>query len=269
MRPEDRQVLEALDEVRAAHPDLADLLAFYADLRAAQCRAKAQIEPPRRTLDEAEARRRMLEGQPQLDYSMLWIEEAAFADLVETIASVLRTRGDPRLESAVHAWDPQALVSLAREVFEGRVPPDTDQPRPERVAVELALVPYLEVAAEHFAPHLDASLWHHPHCPVCGGPPDLALLGEADGARQLVCSRCGAWWRFPRLECPFCRTVDQNHLRYYPSEDGLYRLYVCELCKRYLKTVDLRKARRKVLPTVERIVTIGMDVAARERGYQG
>ena len=54
---------------------------------------------------------------------------------------------------------------------------------------------------------------------------------------------------------------------YYPSEDGLYRLYVCEACQHYLKTVDLRQARRAILPEVERILTAPLDVAAQQRGY--
>jgi len=58
-------------------------------------------------------------------------------------------------------------------------------------------------------------------------------------------------------------------LIYYPSEDEVYRLYVCEACRRYLKTVDLRKTGgRTVLPRVERVITVAMDVAARRAGYQ-
>ena len=54
---------------------------------------------------------------------------------------------------------------------------------------------------------------------------------------------------------------------YYASDDQVYRLYVCQACKRYLKTVDLRRTLRNPNPLVERLVTISMDLAAQEQGY--
>jgi formate dehydrogenase maturation protein FdhE len=47
----------------------------------------------------------------------------------------------------------------------------------------------------------------------------------------------------------------------------MHRLYVCPACREYLKTVDLRKARRVVQPMVERLLTVGMDLAARDEGF--
>jgi formate dehydrogenase maturation protein FdhE len=69
------------------------------------------------------------------------------------------------------------------------------------------------------------------------------------------------------MRCPFCGTADHTKLSYYPGENGVYRLYVCGECSRYLKTVDLREVGREVLLPVERITTIAMDAAARKAGY--
>jgi FdhE protein len=102
---------------------------------------------------------------------------------------------------------------------------------------------------------------------VCGGAPDLAALEAETGARHLLCSRCNSKWLYPRVKCPFCGTTDHAKLAYYPSEDGVYRLYVCRGCRRYLKTVDLREVQREVLLPVERITTVAMDAAARNEGY--
>jgi len=45
-------------------------------------------------------------------------------------------------------------------------------------------------------------------------------------------------------------------------------LYTCPDCKRYLKTVDLRELHREVVPVVERLVTVGMDLAAQQEGLR-
>ena len=58
-----------------------------------------------------------------------------------------------------------------------------------------------------------------------------------------MCSKCAAEWLFQRLECPYCGTQDQNTLAYFTDDKGLYRLYICEHCRHYLKAIDLRQTR--------------------------
>jgi FdhE protein len=69
------------------------------------------------------------------------------------------------------------------------------------------------------------------------------------------------------MQCPFCGTQDQNDLAYFIDDVGLYRLYVCEQCKRYLKAIDLRQAKSEILMPLERMLTMGMDAQAEEYGY--
>jgi FdhE protein len=69
------------------------------------------------------------------------------------------------------------------------------------------------------------------------------------------------------MQCPFCGNADHDQLAYFPSKDGVYRLYVCKACRRYLKTIDLRQAEGRVL-AVEPILTVSMDLSAREEGYR-
>lgn len=103
---------------------------------------------------------------------------------------------------------------------------------------------------------------------ICGGSTDFAFLDRENGARWLLCARCDTEWRFQRLQCPYCGTQDQNALSYFTAEEGLYRLYVCEQCKRYLKAVDLRQAKAEVLPPLERLYTLDLDRQAQEHGYR-
>lgn len=105
-----------------------------------------------------------------------------------------------------------------------------------------------------------------PICPICGGEPNLALLEAERGARRLVCARCDSVWAYTRVGCPFCQS--QERQTYFLGQGGLYRLYACPTCKRYLKTVGLRETGRHVEPAVERLLSVQMDLAARQEGYR-
>jgi formate dehydrogenase maturation protein FdhE len=48
----------------------------------------------------------------------------------------------------------------------------------------------------------------------------------------------------------------------------LYRLHMCVRCKRYLKTIDLRKTDKQVLMPLESLLTAETDRQAREKGYR-
>ncbi len=107
-----------------------------------------------------------------------------------------------------------------------------------------------------------ASSWRRGYCPICGGKPNFAFLDKERGARWLLCSRCDAQWLFQH-----CGTQDQNALAYFSSDDGLYRLYVCEQCKSYVKAIGLRQTEAEILLPLERVLTADMDRQAQEKGY--
>ncbi len=270
MSDQDRQVLQALTEARQQHGELGGLLDFYHDLYQVQFEAKANLPEPR-PHDAPAMRRRLVEGILQLTFDQLGIEPRPFARLVDQITAVL-LRHNPALEAEHHKHPAEGLVALARQVFETwdtLTSPtlDADQAgaqegpgHPPMLAVGFALAPYLQRAAEVILPRLDLSLWTKGYCPICGGQPNLALLEQPRGARHLVCSRCDAAWAYQRVGCPFCGSEGKQ--TYYPSRDGAHRLYVCPDCHRYLKTVDLREIHRPVYPLVERLVLVGMDLAA-------
>jgi len=111
-------------------------------------------------------------------------------------------------------------------------------------------------------------MWYRAHCPICGGAPDFAALEKESGTRRLLCARCDFEWTFHRARCPFCNEDVPGKLGYFPSPDGIYRLYTCENCKRYLKTIDRRELAREVHLPAERVLTIAMDVAAQQAGYR-
>lgn len=266
------QILNALDRARTEHEDLAELLVFYRDLMAIQFEAGAHIPVHGDRPDEGVVLGCLANGLPQLTFDQLAIEPEAFVLLVEEIMGVLmRHRPDPgQMTETNECPAPEKLMRLAEEIYREKAPAaqaELSASGAIPLAVEFALAPYLERAAEALMPQLDLNLWQRGYCPLCGAAPDFAFLDEESGARHLVCPRCNTQWRYVRLKCPFCKTTDHTKLQYYPSDDHVYRLYVCELCKHYIKTIDLRVARKKVLLPVERIVTVAMDVAAQEKSY--
>lgn len=130
-----------------------------------------------------------------------------------------------------------------------------------------AVRPFLVNYSRALISLVDQATWRRSYCPICGGSPDFAYLEAERGARWLICSRCDAEWLFQRLQCPYCQTVDQKDLSYYSNDDEIYRLYVCDKCKHYLKTIDLRKAGSGTEVSVERLLTYELDVQASEYGY--
>ena len=272
---QDRRVLQVLADARQQHGELAGLLDFYHDLYQVQFEAKASLPKPE-VGDDLAMRQRLAEGIPQLAFDQLGIEPEPFARLVDQIDAVL-VRHNPTWEAGRHELPVEGLVALAREVFEtwdsltspkldaeGETGAEEGSDRLQMLAVGLALAPYLQRAAEVILPRLDLSLWTKGVCPVCGGRPNLALFEQSRGARQLFCSRCDGSWSYQRVGCPFCGSGGKQ--TYYPSQDGAHRLYVCPDCHRYLKTVDLREIHRPVYPLVERLVLVGMDLAAQQMG---
>jgi FdhE protein len=111
------------------------------------------------------------------------------------------------------------------------------------------------------------------HCPTCGGLPQLAVFGDSAEAlltpqRRLVCSRCASEWTYARMTCAGCGEMSGARLPILADIDVLphLRLDACEICRRYLVTVDVRKDPRAV-PLVDELVALPLDIAASELGY--
>jgi FdhE protein len=264
-------MLEALADAAKTDERLSTYYTFQRTLLQELDKAKANLSASLELADEEALQARLAQGLPLVGFAQLPIEERAFAKLVTKIAEIL-LEYDPDLTSAALPETPSACYALAKQRFEenqANTGSDGDQAQPSlaQTAVDLALRPYLEWAAEQTIRYVDQESWKRDYCPVCAGAPDFAALQTETGARHLLCSRCNSEWLYPRVKCPFCGNADHAKLYYFPSDDQVYRLYVCKACNRYLKTIDLREVERGVLLPVERITTVAMDAAARGEGY--
>jgi len=48
----------------------------------------------------------------------------------------------------------------------------------------------------------------------------------------------------------------------------VYRVDVCEKCKRYIKTIDTKEIGEEVIPLIEDIGTLHLDILAQKEGYK-
>lgn len=262
-----------LDELRrraADAPELAETIAFYTALLSAQARAEPRHSP---ALLAPDARARCQAGQPILAPEAFQTDAIVFATLCHRVC-LLAAAERPELATpfdAIRNWLCAEQGSLLNGVTDFL---DTGCVRlGERAGLDgarlafvfnQALHPFLRKYARALAPFVDESIWYRPNCPICGGAPDLAAFAKETGARRLLCSRCDFEWAFWRVSCPFCGCDDSEMLKCAEPDNALYRLYVCERCNGYLKTIDLRAVDGERLLPVERILTLPMDRAARQ-----
>ncbi len=272
----DDKILKRLEKWEKKEGSLPKALEFYRGLLGIQSRAKSRICVPKLSLTEKTISNRLSHGSPILRFDDLSIDWSLLGSILEEVtaffASYSADLGEvpenlkhlgsrlPLLKEATRAWfegtpfPPQIMDSGVNEVLLDHI-------------IHASLRPFLINHREALISFVDRERWRRGFCPICGGNPDFAYLDKEPGARWLLCSRCDAEWLFQRLECPSCGTHDQNALAYFTDEEGLYRLYVCEQCRHYLKAIDLRVTESEVLLPLERFLTIDMDNQAQKKGY--
>lgn len=259
--------IQQFKQAEGREPELASYYQLHQKIFRLQDEIRDNIKGDLEMADGGALEERAHHGRPQLAFSQLPIEPEEFGELTLEISNLLLEYHKEKGEVEDLVPDDFDIFSLARERFEG--PQDKAEPKFSALVADLALMPYLEWASEKIMPHLTEVNWRKCRCPVCAGEPNFAYLDKDEGVRWLICSRCRAEWRYTRLACPFCENKDPSKLKYYPAgENQIYRLYVCELCLRYLKAIDLRKTGVDNGFLAEPILTWSLDLAAREKGYR-
>ena len=270
-RSEPREIVE-LRRLKEEQPDLASAVDLQIELLQLQRRVQTRVPLPGINLDTAHLTR-LLQAGPILHFDHLKIDWSDLRFLVRAAAAAMRTH--EALEAAdlrkidLITRDSERLPSIVRVWFDGTG--QSGNPPSEIEGLETVLLqamrPILTRAADAIVARVDLAGWVHGHCPVCGGEPDLAVITPA-AERLLICSRCLARWRFDQIMCPFCRNAERERITSFTSRDGRYRLSACDVCERYLKAYDARRATRPVMPAVDSVATLPLDAAAMQRGYK-
>jgi FdhE protein len=271
----DRKLLKVLREQRSEDPGLSAVIGLHEEVIAA--RSEAEVQPPGNTPGPQELNRLLDERVPILRRHKLEWDLRAFTSLAARVCDIgARERQElaPHFEEArdLLLSDPEQTPNIVdRYLMEGRV----DLPGGRNETQELlsfvlihSLHPFMHAYAAVLAPNMKDELWYQRSCPVCGGEPDFGYLEKEVGGLRLLCSRCDTVWTYKRGECTFCGNSNKETFAYYLGDDDVYRLYLCDNCRRYLKVLDGRQISFEPLLPLQRIITFGMDISARREGYR-
>ena len=272
----DSDILKRLEEWGRKGNTPPSFLEFYQRLFRIQSGVEQRIDIPQPTLTEKAALERLERGMPLISFDELALDWSLLRDTFAEVAAIFAEYPELFGEPPERLRKPSAGQLLTKKAvkawFEGTALPPAiladDVNEDLLVAIiHATLKPFLVSHAKTLIDFVDQKHWRREYCPICGGSPDFAFLDKELGSRWLLCSRCDTEWTFQRLRCPYCGTQDQNVLAYFTDDKGLYRLYVCEKCKRYLKAIDLRQTEAEVLLPLERFNTLDIDRQAQEQGY--
>jgi formate dehydrogenase maturation protein FdhE len=229
---------------------------------------------------------RLAKGLPLIDLDDLYIDEAFSTSFFQSLLTLFRQY--PTQFAAV------AIASMRRALQKKQIDckelirnfaaknADYFLNLAQRINVDPGLLsfmaktmslPFFEIYRELFHPQLEQAdaIWFKPLCPLCGNTPSMARLEKEAGQRYLWCSTCNTQWIFPRMLCPFCLNKDQDQLRYFYDEmKKFYRVYVCDNCKRFIKTIDERENNHQaeISMTTEDMATHFLDDLAVDEGFQ-
>ena len=282
-RPESRESVE-LRALRERQPELAEAIDMHLELLEVQRRVQTRISLPSFELSADILTHHQAEGRPLLRFEHIPLELTDLRLVVRQTADIMRRFG--ALEDADYLEVQRlgrdiALLDVVGRWYRAAADKHTAAPTasPSPVAeshppesdvldqlLTLAMRPFLSRCAEVLQPRAELGLWSHSHCALCGGEPDLSVITPT-AERHLICSRCTLQWKFEPLTCPYCLNSDRSTITSFATPDGQYRVYACDVCHRYLKAYDGRRATRPVMPVVDSVATLPLDAAAMQRGY--
>ena len=258
---------------------------FFRDITRAQYRIKSQLHgiDISCSLTEDEVKERMRKGKPLISWDNIPLKESHLKELFKEICKIMKRQensGDEEIQRLIDAESGEEfdLNTLIKKLFFHdrayfhSLSDDLGVSEELLLFVALHLAkPFFELVAEMLKGKVVDNLWLKNYCPVCGSEAQMAKLEREVGKRILYCLLCGSEWRFMRIKCPFCCNADHEHLRFIEEEGSPYRIDLCEQCRRYIKTLDERKAgdsKREIIPTVEDLATIYLDIVAKKEGYE-
>jgi len=272
----DSKILTRLEEWERKEGTLPKSLEFYRGLLRIQSEARSRIGVPRIDLSEEAISSLIEQGIPLLKFDDLSIDWSLLQKIFEDVNGLVTSNSEALGQASETPKDSSSSPTFLREAseawFEGaQLASWTAVSGVSEVLLEAvlhaALRPFLISYCEALLGSVNQEQWRRGYCPICGGNPDFAFLEKERGGRWLLCSRCDAEWVFQRLECPYCGTRNQDALAFFTDDKGLYRLYVCEQCRTYLKAIDLRCAEGEVFLPLERVMTLDLDKQGQEKGY--
>ena len=281
-RPESREAAE-LRAIRSQQPQLQSAVDLHLELLEFHRRVQVRVPLPLLEITGDSIQRHQATATPILRFEDIPLDLSDLRLMVRQTADVLRRYG------ALEEHDYQKVQALGRDMqllavarqwfrsaFEQQVAAVGISPSNSFAELDssdvidqvltLSMRPFLARCAEVLQQRPELSSWTHAHCALCGSQPDLSVITPS-AERHLICGRCELRWKWESLTCPFCRNSERAKITSFATPDGKYRVYACDVCRRYLKAYDGRRATRPVMPMVDAVATLPLDAAAIQRGY--
>ena len=256
---------------------------LHLELMEVQRRIQGRVPLPLLAITKDSIERHQRAATPLLRFEDVPLDLSDLRLMVRQIADILRRYG------ALEEMDYQKVQALGRDMqllrvtglwFRGAIEhqvasvgvpvagsfAELDGSEVLDQVLTLSMRPFLSRCAEVLQQRPELSLWTHPHCALCSGQPDLSVITPS-AERHLICGRCELRWKWESLTCPYCRNSERTKITSFATPDGQYRVYACDVCRRYLKAYDGRRASRPVMPMVDAVATLPLDAAAIQRGY--
>jgi hypothetical protein len=281
-RPESREAAE-LRAIRSQQPQLQSAVDLHLELLEFHRRVQVRVPLPLLEITGDSIQRHQATATPILRFEDIPLDLSDLRLMVRQTADVLRRYGalEEHDYQKVHALGrDMQLLAVARQwfrsAFEQQVAAVGISPSNSFAELDssdvidqvltLSMRPFLSRCAEVLQQRPELSSWTHAHCALCGSQPDLSVITPS-AERHLICGRCELRWKWESLTCPFCRNSERAKITSFATPDGKYRVYACDVCRRYLKAYDGRRATRPVMPMVDAVATLPLDAAAIQRGY--
>ena len=280
-RPESREAAE-LRAIRSQQPQLASAVDLHLELLEVQRRVQGRVPLPHLEITSESMLRHQASATPILRFEDIPLDLSDLRLVVRQTTDVLRRYGaleeddyrriqslgrDMQLVEVTGQW---FRNGFAQQMASVGIPSNSFAELEGAEVIDQVLTvsmrPFLSRCAEVLQQRTELSSWTHSHCALCGGQPDLSVITPS-AERHLICGRCELRWKWESLACPYCGNSERAKITSFATSDGQYRVYACDVCRRYLKAYDGRRASRPVMPIVDAVATLPLDAAAIQRGY--
>jgi len=274
-----QRVRDAIGRMRSRTPELTNIFDAFEDLFATRASLKGELPVPQAPPVSADALS-YGQGVPLLTKEMFAMPPELLKKCSEQIIPAME-KGFPGIDSELRIIrDAIQSAPSSEQGMLNKLQTGTEEELEElaaklairRPVLELVTIqimkPYAEKLAETLPVLPEEFQWAKGYCPVCGSWPEIGFVEEKEGYRNLRCSFCSHQWRFMRIQCPFCETTDQEKLElYYADDRPTERIELCDECKRYLVSLDLREQVEEVVREVAPLGLVHLDILAQERGF--
>lgn len=271
------ETLKTIERYKHVNPHYEELLDILGEILILREEFRRKVEHDIYRADDALIDKKIKGGMPIVDFFNGNIDLREAQNYFVALLEIAEARELGEADEIMSDLEEGRLdfLKMVRESFNSEPEEDAGEDEDDALfdllgfLVEESLRPSLEILAEKYEGLIAQLNWSEGYCPICGREPKIAELRDEAGEKYLFCSQCGFEWRFSRLKCPFCANEDQQSLAYFTVEDEeKYRVDVCNVCNRYIKTVDFRETKEHPNLDVEDIATLHLDILANDEGYE-